>query len=449
MNLAERASDKERLYIESSHARLIENDREKEARLLEQLVSKYPQEKLAYWCLGVNYRSEGLYGRALAALGEALSLDPGYAPALNSIAYAYADSNDFERAFAYFERYATMTPLDANPYDSMADIHVRMGDLDVALGKYEQAIALRPDFFASHAKIWYLHGLNENYDRALQSLDRFINSTSTPAIKGHGFKWRGFCDFWLGKRDTCLYELRLSADLAPDEVAKSLTDYILGWVYLHLGEIETGRRYCDSAIEVFNRGATPGRRALHGTLQAYFHGLSFLQADDTAAARTCLEQLEARLAEVEPVYSPTLEHCARCLRAEVMLAEGDPERAAAIFRTARRYALDHIHDVTIVPLNLSRQDVAARAYLASGDTAQAIAEYERLVSANANERGRLFVEPRDHYRLGVLYQDAGRLAEAAAEFGKFVEIWKDARPMPADMVDAGNRLEGMKRIPAG
>ena len=49
---AERATDKEKLYIEANYAYTIEKDREKYLRLLKQVSEKYPREKTFHFDLG-------------------------------------------------------------------------------------------------------------------------------------------------------------------------------------------------------------------------------------------------------------------------------------------------------------------------------------------------------------------------------------------------------------
>ena len=59
-----KASDKEKLYIESQYAYFRESDLDKGVRIIKQLVEKYPREKGAYHILGWHYQRIGAFPEA-------------------------------------------------------------------------------------------------------------------------------------------------------------------------------------------------------------------------------------------------------------------------------------------------------------------------------------------------------------------------------------------------
>ena len=59
-----RATEKERLYIEGAYARIIERDYEKSFRIRSKMVKLYPKEKIAFFGLGIEYLSKGLFNHA-------------------------------------------------------------------------------------------------------------------------------------------------------------------------------------------------------------------------------------------------------------------------------------------------------------------------------------------------------------------------------------------------
>ncbi len=73
---SEKATEKERLYIEAGHAGTIELDLEKRLRLLQELASKYPQEKESHSDLGLLYKSLGQNPESIQEYEKALALDP-------------------------------------------------------------------------------------------------------------------------------------------------------------------------------------------------------------------------------------------------------------------------------------------------------------------------------------------------------------------------------------
>ncbi len=124
------ASEKERLMIAAWHAHVIESDPDRELRLLQEFVRKFPDEKYARHQLGFLYEGRGEHDAAIAAYEKALALDPNFGWSMNQLAYVHARAGRYAEALRLFERYAAISPGDANPLDSIAELYVRMGNLE-------------------------------------------------------------------------------------------------------------------------------------------------------------------------------------------------------------------------------------------------------------------------------------------------------------------------------
>ena len=110
-----RATERERLFIESKYAGSIERDPAKELRLLKDLVYKYPEDKEAHFELGRFFYSSDRDPEAIGELEKAIAIDPRYGFAVNELGYAYARAGDFAKAVQSFERYAELNPGLPNP----------------------------------------------------------------------------------------------------------------------------------------------------------------------------------------------------------------------------------------------------------------------------------------------------------------------------------------------
>jgi len=137
------------------------------------LLAKYPQdERLAYlagdWLMG-----QRRYEQAVGVLGQALKLHPDYAAALNDLAYGYADTGNFDKAFAAMDRYVALEPDQPNPHDSYGEILRMAGKFDAALEQYRISIRIDPNFGSEVgvADTYALMGkeveAREEYDRAI------------------------------------------------------------------------------------------------------------------------------------------------------------------------------------------------------------------------------------------------------------------------------------------
>ncbi|MGI9101944.1 MAG: tetratricopeptide repeat protein [Terriglobales bacterium] len=110
------------------------------------LVAMYPKDKQLLSLAGNWLMVRGSYDRAADLLNRALEVDPGYPPALNSAAYAYAQMGDFAQATTLMERYAKALPNEPNAQDSYAEILRMAGKFDEAVERYQAALKIEPGF---------------------------------------------------------------------------------------------------------------------------------------------------------------------------------------------------------------------------------------------------------------------------------------------------------------
>ena len=86
-----------------------------------------------------------------------------------------------------------------------------------------------------------------------------------------------------------------------------------------------------------------------------------------------------------------------------------------------------------------------RALLEAGRTADAIEEFESLVSHHSEWQLYNGVYPVvAHYLLGTAYEQLHKPDMAATQYERFLEIWKDADPGLKDVEDARERLANLK-----
>ena len=108
--LSHKATEKERLRIEESFARVIENAPEKSFRLLRQIAERYPKEKEIAYDLGTRYQATGDFDQAIKELRSALELDPDYGLAHNQLGYAYLDTGDYAKAVEHLRKICGFKP---------------------------------------------------------------------------------------------------------------------------------------------------------------------------------------------------------------------------------------------------------------------------------------------------------------------------------------------------
>ncbi len=442
---SEKATEKERLYILAEYASSIERDSEKRIRILKELIEKYPNEKDARYELGFYYQGRNLFEEALNEYQKALELAPADGFILNALAYACSDMGNFEKAIEHFQRYAALYPEDANPIDSMAEQYFRMGRLDEAIANYKKALDIKPDFGVGY-RIAYIYALKEDYAESMLWLDHNINSVSAPGIKAEAFFWKGIYNFLLGKREEAFNSLRIAdnwAEEADDWPRKVTLNYMRGWWYYELDELELSSEYLQKAWDVL-LSFFPNSKSWHARYN-FNIGLLEVKQGKMESAHERLNEIKSFLPEFSPAAKKGSAYESVILEAEILMAQGSPGEAIEVMQKAVLPDIPNIHTDTIGPYNIPfRRDFLARAYYQSGDLDRAIAEYEKLITFDPDSRERRLIHPKYHLELAKLYEEKGLSSKAIEQHERFLELWKDADQGLAEVEDAKKKLASLK-----
>ncbi len=440
------ASEKERLYIAAEYARLKEHDPDKQRQLLLELVRKYPDEKYAHYALGFLYEGLRDYAAADDAYRKAIALDPEFGYAINQLAYVQAKLGRFDEALRLFERYAAISPGDANPLDSIGELYLRMGRLDLAEAKYLEALEMHPEFFLSCANLAYIACLREDYPGAFRWLDEFVRRAPTPSARVEGYWWKAGLNYLLGRWDASLAgygAIRKQAADAGVDYLVATVDWITGFIHRDRGDFDDALKGFQGFIAYRTR-TSPDLQADTAARRAFLVGWVELGRGQAAAAAARLAEIEPLLSRIDPANVGHTTFLYRLMRSEVALAEGDVDRAILLGREIVLPAFPNMRTPSLANYNQPLlKDVLARAYWRKGDLEAAVAEYRRLTTIDPANQMRMFIHPLYHYRLGRILEEKGDKPGAAVEYRKFLACWKDADAAHPEPADARRRLAAL------
>jgi serine/threonine protein kinase/Tfp pilus assembly protein PilF len=445
--LSGKASEKERLYIEANYAGVIQKDQGKQLAILQELIGKYPKEKLAHYMLGQYYRNQNRLQEAVEEYEKAVELDPGYGLALNQMAYTVADLGDLEKAVEIFGKYAGLYPDDANPVDSMAEMYFRMGRLDDAISKYKEALKIRPDFYASTAGLAYTYALKEDYDEAANWIEQFIAIAPSAQLKGQGYFYRTFLNFWRGRYKQAAGEadqLMTMANALREKEGAVTTGLLKGWILFEQGKPEFSRAFYRQWYDfgILNPPAKDSALALYN----YYDGYVNLATGQLDEAKKKLAGFQSVLPNSENMPLPQLfRYLGGQFEGELLLRLGSIDEAIAVLEKAPYRggppAMQNIVPFYVQPFPM---DALARAYRAKGDIDKAISEYEKLTSFDPSRPERNWIHPKSYFRLAELYEKKGMKEQAIEKYERFLDFWKNADPENPEVVEAKKRLAALQ-----
>jgi tetratricopeptide (TPR) repeat protein len=446
---ANRATEKERLYIDAHHAFYIEKNDDEWFQIFDQMAKKYPKEKLAYVYLGFYFRRKQNLEKAIEMYDKALELDPDYGEVHNTLGYIYKEQENYEKALEHFRKYSSIRSGEPNPIDSMADIYFSLGRLDEALEKFKEALEIRPDFHLSMRNIPYIYALKEDYSKAIDRIDKFIVTHTAPRERYLGYLWKGFYFAWLGRLNESFDYMTQAQEIVESYGATGQKFYIeaikslISW---EMGQIELSRKLNESWYPVYME--------LYSQARFYYKakyvvnlGLIDLKEENLESAKLRLSEEESLFAKISnPQHKRWVRYYFNILEGEIFLAEGLFDKAIDLFTQEQSIpppALEYVTSMVYYNLPFT-VDILARAYQQIGELDKAIQEYERLITFDPTSENRRLIHPLYYYRLALLYEQKDWKGKAIEHYEKFLTLWKDADPGIDEVEVARKRLAGLK-----
>jgi len=423
------ASWVEQRYIHA-YAAELDDDRQEMISQLRQIVDRYPDEKEAYYRLGLYHWHENRLDSAVFFLQRAIDIDPLYRNAYNNLTYAYSEMQDFANAIGTINRYISLAPGEANPYDTRGDLCASNGDPQMAIESYQQALKIKPDFTVSAFKLAAMYIMLAQNAEADSLLAALRHSPELPVrMLAHYYQPRVLVH--QGRFAAALAAIDSTAEAVKEDLVAAGTEEgeragshrLKAGIYAEIGNLDLALAEIDSAIAI-NRRSSPHDSITFGYIRAHY----LAQKGDFAGADSIRRSLTAHFDATGE--APCYQYWAA---GGIELARGNPGGAAEELQKAAA--------LTPVVSDFQTNYLLARAYLEADQLGKAVELLQRLSSIY--HAGRL-TNPIDdvklHYYLGRAYEKSRWNDRAAQEYQTFLDLWKYADPGLESVSDARQRL---------
>ena len=399
--------------------------------LFQRAVAIDPDFALAHAHIGFRYSGMGESALARPSLLKAYQLRHRASDAERFYIETLYDrdfTGNLERERRTLETWAESYPRDASPHTLIAGLALSStGQYELAIAETEKALALNPDQTPAYANRAFnqvrLNRLDDALETVRRAAERKLESASLLLIPY-------FVAFLKGDNDELARSAAVVRKSPRDEDTIS---HLEALAMARSGQLRDARRTSAVAVEIAQRAGQGERAGLFEAGRAvweafydvdYAAAFALALSGDLPQSRRLAEDLVREYPEstfVQSLYLPTL-------RALSSLNAGDPAAAIQALQTASRYDLA-LGGVGFIGRFGGLYPIYVRglAYLAAGQPAEAVGEFQRIL----DHRGIVIVDPMDalaRLQLARALVLAGDTAKAKSAYSDLLTLWKNADP---------------------
>ncbi|MGD9401477.1 MAG: tetratricopeptide repeat protein [bacterium] len=373
--LADEVSEGERLNIlgiEAGINAFIMQQRD----LYTQLVEAYPRDERAHGLLGNHYFTQQEFEAAIGEYALATEINPGFSPVYNQLGYAHRFLQNYDEAEKAFMKYVELIPDDPNPYDSYAELLMKMGKFDESIEQYRKALEIDPNFVASHLGIATNLNFKNRHADARKQIDELyaIARNDGERRTAHFAMAVSFIDE--GMMADAIEEIRKQYALAEridDAGAMGADLNLIGNILLEWGKYDEALANYEQAAEVV-RSSDLSDEVKDNSKRNFLYNSARvdIKLGDLASARAKAGQYRE---EVEALGNPNQVRLAHQLAGMIALAEEDFDLAARELEQASQLNAYNLYRLSLA--YRGRGDIEkSREYCAKA------ADYNGLVDIN-------------------------------------------------------------------
>jgi tetratricopeptide (TPR) repeat protein len=244
---------------------------------LESLGYLNPESANSYNNVGLLYRQEGEFEKAIAAFQRAIEMAPDVAAFYDNLGVTYGASGDFAAAATAHRKALALDPTSAKAYNNLGNAYLELGKTRQAVQAFEKAVSLSPRFadaYANLASVYYRQG---DFAKA-ETLLRKALSLEPGEARSHYNLAVMYGE--QGQPQAAIEEFRAVLDTDPDASMAARAHNGLGVAYFRQGDYLAALKEFQEAVRL-----KPNLKGVHGRL-----GLAYLATGDFGRAKLEFER---------------------------------------------------------------------------------------------------------------------------------------------------------------
>lgn len=375
--LRDRASEREKLYIDSHYHNFVTGDLEKAAQSYETWKQSYPREEITYTNLGAIDALLGRYDKSLANAQEAFRLNPSGLNYTNLVT-----------------GFITLDRLD-EARSTADDAQAKKLDSPYLRAALYQLAFLKRDFAGMAQQVEWASGKSGIEDTLLGM------EADTKAYFGH-----------LASAEELTRRAVASAEHAEEKEIAATYEAQAGVRQALFGNSTAAKQYAEKALAMTN-----------GRETQFIAGMAYAIAGDSAKVQTLTNDFSKRFPEDTLIrfnYLPSL-------RAEQARLRHDPEKAIAELQTALPYEAGQTSSGSTIIIAFYPAYIRGEAFRMMKRGKEATAEYQKILD-HSGVAINIPLAALAHLGLARAYTLQGDFAKSKIEYQNFLALWKDADP---------------------
>src|SRR5579864_4721546 len=323
-------------------------------------VSLQPDYPEAHNNLGNALREARQPQASMLSCAQAIELRPGYAEAYNNLGNALQDLGELEAAAASYGKAVALRPAYAQAHNNLGNVQRAQGRLDEAIESYRQAVSLMPQLRMAHHSLGLALRERGALAEAIGSLRRGLGGEDANAHNSLGCALRD-----AGELEEAVTQFEAAVALDPK---LAIAHCKIGRALRRQKKYDAAIVSCQRALELdprlgeaySNLGNAYHELQKHEAAElSYRHALELnpddaVVQDELTTVLLKLEKLEEAMVSSNKAMSLVTPTARMYINlGDILRAQGDVDRSAAVYRQAIQLAPDRVEAYNRLLFNLA------------------------------------------------------------------------------------------------